>query len=646
MREGASVSVILVNLACSHWASSLLIFLYAVPESDGVALSGRREEADFFSIKAATGIGSVQFGILCGFAFSGSYLVLGGAASSVVPQRRNLLIVGSLLSCASTVMTGLAGSFWELFSARAVLGLGEWFVNNASHGLLSDKCGGDHRSEANGIYVLGVYLGTGVASMSLAMASLVGWRSVCHIVALCRLIPALVTLCAVTERAHAAPPVPNGSYQAKYPRTERPVDPGDVYQDERTGRCALVGTILRSKLLIFLIAASSVRSMGTAAMLAFLPQFYAVCFPESLTTFSLVNAAAVAVGGTVSSSTGLRIVDYWVRQGNGRARVYVPAVGALLSLPFAVVVLFYDDALASMAALVAMVLFAECWLSPAISVLQLSLPPRLRGYSIAIIMATTTCMNATVLFLFGKLDERMASSDYATDIAMRFELILAVFATHGMSALLFYAASRCVHSTQSDESPVLFYEKQAFDALESFPFVPNAKGEGADTIAAFHQRAEQKALAGTDCRVPDSWLDRLPGGVLDGDAVLRLAARARDDGALAFARALERGAARACERVASPRTFAAPAPRWWDARGAWWDADDADVRATPLRYGRDDEEDPFAPAFDCDAVFCEAACLCGKKPRKLHRCARCRVCLLYTSPSPRDKRQSRMPSSA
>ena len=139
MREGASVSVILVNLACSHWASSLLIFLYAVPESDGVALSGRREEADFFSIKAATGIGSVQFGILCGFAFSGSYLVLGGAASSVVPQRRNLLIVGSLLSCASTVMTGLAGSFWELFSARAVLGLGEWFVNNASHGLLSDN---------------------------------------------------------------------------------------------------------------------------------------------------------------------------------------------------------------------------------------------------------------------------------------------------------------------------------------------------------------------------------------------------------------------------------------------------------------------------------------------------------------------------
>ena len=60
-----------------------------------------------------------------------------------------------------------------------------------------------------------------------------------------------------------------------------------------------------------------------------------------------------------------------------------------------------------------------------------------------------------------------------------------------MSALLFYAASRCVHSTQSDESPVLFYEKQAFDALESFPFVPNTKDAHA-AAQHYQQRAEQE----------------------------------------------------------------------------------------------------------------------------------------------------------
>ena len=109
-------------------------------------------------------------------------------------------------------------------------------------------------------------------------------------------------------------------------------------------------------------------------------------------------------------------------------------------------------------------------------------------------MASTSTMNAAILFLFGKLDDHMRDSGHEKDIAIRFELVLAVFATHGMSALLFYAASRCVHSTQSDESPVLFYEKQAFDTLETFPFVPGpAKDAAADALAAaFRQRADQE----------------------------------------------------------------------------------------------------------------------------------------------------------
>ena len=54
--------------------------------------------------------------------------------------------------------------------------------------------------------------------------------------------------------------------------------------------------------------------------------------------------------------------------------------------------------------------------------------------------------------------------------------------------------------------------------------------------------AEIAAVAGRDCDVPASWTDRLPGGVLDADAVGRLAARKRADGAHDFANALERGA--------------------------------------------------------------------------------------------------------
>ena len=52
-------------------------------------------------------------------------------------------------------------------------------------------------------------------------------------------------------------------------------------------------------------------------------------------------------------------------------------------------------------------------------------------------------------------------------------------------------------------------------------------------------------------------------------------------------------------------------------------------------------------AFDSTPLF--YAALCGSlevAELLLANGARCDACLLYTSPSPRDKRQSRMPSSA
>ena len=61
----------------------------------------------------------------------------------------------------------------------------------------------------------------------------------------------------------------------------------------------------------------------------------------------------------------------------------------------------------------------------------------------------------------------------------------------------------------------------------------------------------------------------------------------------------------------------------------------------PEREGLFDEV-IFGPTKDWE-------CACGKYKRIRYRgivCDRCGVCLLYTSPSPRDTERSRMPSSA
>ena len=49
---------------------------------------------------------------------------------------------------------------------------------------------------------------------------------------------------------------------------------------------------------------------------------------------------------------------------------------------------------------------------------------------------------------------------------------------------------------------------------------------------------------------------------------------------------------------------------------------------------------------DAEQGLAEAAAQTQRLPPILARRRRCWLCLLYTSPSPRDKRQTRMPSSA
>ena len=55
------------------------------------------------------------------------------------------------------------------------------------------------------------------------------------------------------------------------------------------------------------------------------------------------------------------------------------------------------------------------------------------------------------------------------------------------------------------------------------------------------------------------------------------------------------------------------------------------------------EDEVISAAADCDALICQFAPITARVIRAMPRC---KVCLLYTSPSPRDRQKSRMPSSA
>ena len=95
-------------------------------------------------------------------------------------NRRNIIVLGMVLWNGATVMTGLSNGFWQLFAARVVLGVGEAFSAPASYSLIADYFPAEGRGEANGIYAFGVYIGSGLGSLSIAMAQQIGWRNTCR----------------------------------------------------------------------------------------------------------------------------------------------------------------------------------------------------------------------------------------------------------------------------------------------------------------------------------------------------------------------------------------------------------------------------------------------------------------------------------
>ena len=81
------------------------------------------------------------------------------------------------------MLLGTATSFPTLLAARIMLGIGEAFSAPASYSLIADYFPSEGRGEANGIYAIGVYVGGGLSSLSIAMSQEVGWRMTCQITA-------------------------------------------------------------------------------------------------------------------------------------------------------------------------------------------------------------------------------------------------------------------------------------------------------------------------------------------------------------------------------------------------------------------------------------------------------------------------------
>jgi MFS family permease len=114
-------------------------------------------------IKADLGIDDTRISFLQGSAFALFYVAFGLPFGALVDRfnRRNILAAAIAVWSLMTFSCGLCHNFWQLFAARAGVGIGEACLAPAAYSLISDYFAPAKRGRAMSIYNMANYFGVG-----------------------------------------------------------------------------------------------------------------------------------------------------------------------------------------------------------------------------------------------------------------------------------------------------------------------------------------------------------------------------------------------------------------------------------------------------------------------------------------------------
>ena len=116
-------------------------------------------------IKADLKISDTQMSLLIGLTFAVFYTAFGIPLGRIADghNRRGLIAAGFALWSAFTAACGFIGSFPQLVFMRMGVGVGEASLSPAAYSLITDYFAPKRRNSAQGIYNMGIYVGSGLA---------------------------------------------------------------------------------------------------------------------------------------------------------------------------------------------------------------------------------------------------------------------------------------------------------------------------------------------------------------------------------------------------------------------------------------------------------------------------------------------------
>ena len=274
------------------------------------------------------GISDTQFGLLTGFGFALLYTIVGVplARFADVAHRVWIMTVCVALWSLMTALCGVAtditvgsfaiGAFWILLACRVGVGIGEAGCTPPANSLIADYFAPRDRSQALGVYSMGVTLGTMVANLVGGwVTDAFDWRTAFLVVGLPGLLVAVVFKLTVQEP-------PRGYTDAVGTETRERVELREAIRELTTKPAFWFMTFGATFAAFCGYGISSFQSL-------FLVRSYGITAGEAAIWINAPVALSAALGTFATGWLATRLYQKYPG-----AIAWIPGVGLLLSIPF------------------------------------------------------------------------------------------------------------------------------------------------------------------------------------------------------------------------------------------------------------------------------------------------------------------------
>jgi MFS family permease len=274
------------------------------------------------------GISDTQFGLLTGFGFALLYTIVGIPLARYADAANRVWIMTICVALWSlmTVLCGLAteitigsitiGAFWVLLMCRVGVGIGEAGCTPPANSLIADYFAPRERSQALGVYAMGVTLGTMFANIIGGwVTDAFDWRTAFFVVGLPGLLIAVIFKLTVKEppRGYTDPTATGSKEKVELREAIRELTTKPAFWLMTAGAtvAAFCGYGISSFQSIFLVRAHEI-STGEAAM--------------------WINAPVSLSSAIGTFATGWLATKLYKKHPGAIA--WVPGIGLALSIPF------------------------------------------------------------------------------------------------------------------------------------------------------------------------------------------------------------------------------------------------------------------------------------------------------------------------